>query len=141
MEINPEKSNSRESLSVEIENFENNLKTYRDLMSKDKDIFQIVKHNSKEFMKIVDQLIIDSHTLNEKINDPNQTKHMQPYCVDHYKIIFNHYDRYFLIQKKTAQTFLKLEEQKETQRLSNIALLREKYNQNPVLESESKPKI
>lgn len=139
MEINPEKSNSRESLSVDIENFEKNLTTYRNIVSKETDIFKTIKNHSEDFMRIVDQLIIDSHEIKTKINDSEQVKEMSYDKVEHYKIIFNHYDTYFVIQKKTAETFLQLESNKNEGRKTNIAHLRERFHITET--AESKPKM
>lgn len=141
MEINPEKSHSREPLSVEIENFEKNLKTYRDLVSKEKDIFETVRKSSEDFMMIVDKLIINSHNINKRVNDTEETKDLPKDRIDHYKIMFNHYDSYFLVQKKTAETFLRLEEQKKRFNIGNITLLRERFSSNPQMESENKLKV
>lgn len=141
MELNPEKSHSREPLSVEIENFEKNLKTYRDLVSKEKDIFETVRKSSEDFMMIVDQLIINSRDINQRVNDSEEIKDFPKDRIDHYKIMFNHYDSYFIVQKKTAETFLRLEEQKKRFNIGNITLLREKFTSNPQIESENKLKV
>ena len=54
----------------------------------------------------------------------------------HYKLIFNHYDSFFEIQKKTAETYLVLEKNKRERKIPNIVSLREKFTQEKVLATE-----
>lgn len=137
---NSESSNSSESFPFLVAQFEKNLKVYHDLVNKEKDIFKTVKNSEKEFMEIVGVLVISAKEINRRIKDPEENTEMSPDRLNHYKLIFNHYDTFFDIQKKTAETYLVLKKNKQERKIPNIVSLREKFTQEKVLATQL-PKI
>lgn len=138
MDDHPQGSTSREDLLNQINVFESNLKKYRELMSQEKDMFQTIKKNPDDFLEQVTWLGVSATEINAKLNNPEITKDIEKGQHEHYKVMFKHYESYFDIQKKTANTFLQLENRKN--KITPIITMRNKYTSSDV-SVENTPKI
>lgn len=138
---NFEESNKKETFVSLVESFESSLKVYHELVKRESDIFKTVKNNEKEFFKIVEELIEKTKKVNEKIDNPEETKDVTNNRLSHLKIIFKHYDSFLEIQKKTAQTYIMLENQKTERKIPNIVGLREIYSKAEIKEDTNRPKV
>lgn len=126
MDSNPQSSTSREDLLEQINVFETNLKKYRELMSQEKDMFKTIKKSPDNFLEQVILLNNEAIRINAKLNDKETTKEIPKLKLDHYKIMFKHYESYFDIQTKTANTFIQLENSKKNKN-SVLLTMRNKY--------------
>lgn len=138
MDNNPQGSKSREDLLEQINVFETNLKKYRELMSQEKDMFKTIKNSTEEFFEKVILLNKEAIQINEKLENNELTKEIPTVKLEHYKIMFKHYESYFEIQSKTANTFIQLENSKKPKNTVMITMRNKYLNNNSGLENNPK---
>lgn len=138
MDNNPQGSKSREDLLEQINVFETNLKKYRELMSQEKDMFKTIKNSTEEFFEKVTLLNKEAIQINEKLENNELTKEIPTVKLEHYKIMFKHYESYFEIQNKTANTFIQLENSKKPKNTVMITMRNKYLNNNSGLENNPK---
>lgn len=107
-----------------VEEFEKKLRNYQELANKEKNIFKTVKNNEKKFIEMVTDLNVICKELNLRIKDPLEIRKIPSDRLSYKKTIFNHYEKFFRIQKETAQTYLLLEKNKAERKTPDILGLR-----------------